>query len=551
ADQASHLAGNMNRYPIETAESFDYIFEALDPGLVQSLLDHLRPNNMICMLTAKGLETDSIEPYYGTRFSYDIEKGDYYDSLLDPPRVKKLSLPAPNPFLPDNVHLLAERPVNLIDEPGLELWYAQDVTFKRPKVSLIFRIQHPKELVNPEYMTRLSFYSACVNEKLNEAAYPARESGLDYKFSADLDGISIIINGYAASARVLLKEIGKGLRSIKLSEQKFENIKDRKLREWKSFKMGQAWEIARHTSRRIRKETYFGPDSLLKAGETLDITDLKQFADTLYNKTRIEGLVHGNITAKEAMFLARLLQTFIPSAPLDKKDIFEQRILVEKENDPLTYIERLETNNSCLWRTIHLGSETAELRMAARVIEKFISQPFYTEMRTRQQLGYIVWAVAPEDNGQYYLFFIIQSESHPADDIRQRADMFINSLPAKFKALSDEEFAEFKAAVSAKLLEKPKSINEKRRIFHRLTFDHDKDFNRLQDNLDALEALTRSQVAKLLSDIIDPGTKKTVDILLFAKQHSIMDDTKPSIDSIDSFKEGREFVPRPKRSVSN
>jgi len=121
-------------------------------------------------------------------------------------------------------------------------------------------------------------------------------------------------------------------------------------------------------------------------------------------------------------------------------------------------------------------------------------------------------------------------------------------LPAKFDELSDEEFAEFKAAVRTELLEKPKSINEKRMLFDSLTFEHDKDFNRLQDNLDALEDLTRSQVSKLLWDSINPETRRIVDILLFAKQHDMMIDTKSSIDSIDLFKTGREFIPRPKRS---
>ncbi len=548
AERASELASNMNRYPLEAAGSVDYLYETLDQGLVHSVLDHLRPDNMLCVLTAKGLETDSVEPYYNTKFSYHIERGDYYTSLLHPPKVKALSLPAPNRFVPDKVNLFAERPVNLIYEPGLELWYSQDVTFRRPKVSLIFRIQPPEDLVNPAYMTRLSLYAACVNEELNEMAYAAHEAGLRYNLSADLEGLTIIISGYAQSARMLLNEIGNGLKSLDVSEQQLAHIKERKLREWKNFKMEQAWEIARHISRRIRKETYFSFDSLVKEGKALDLMDLRQFADSLYKNTRIEGLVHGNITAKEAESLSLLLQTFIPSEPLDKDHTFEQAILVEKENDPLTYVERLETNNSCFWRTVHIGSESPELRMAARIIEKFISQPFYTEMRTRQQLGYIVWAVAPEDNGQYYLFFIIQSESHPADQIRERADVFINSLPAKFDQLSDEEFDEFKAAVRAELLEKPKSIDEKRVLFDRQTFEYDKDFDRRQENLEALQNLTRADVSALLSGVLNADSRKIVDILLFAKHHSIMDNTKPSIESIDSFKKGREFVPRPNSS---
>ncbi len=547
AERASQLAGDVNRYPIDIAETVNYIYEKLEPELVRSVLDHLTPDNMICMLTAKGLETDSIEPYYGTKYSYNIEKGSFYKSLLKPVLVKGLSPPAPNPFLPNDVHLLAERPVNIIDEPGLEMWYAQDVTFKRPKATIIFHIKHSKELIDPAYMTRLSFYAASVNEKLNEIAYAAYMAGLDYNFSSDLDGLTIIISGYTASIEMLLKEIGKGLNSFELSAQQFADIKDKILRELKNFKMGQAWEIARYTSRRIRKETYFSIDSQLKESESLDIKDLEQFTGTLFKKSRVEGLVHGNITADEAVSLSRLLQSFLKSDPLKKEDTFKQRILVEGEKEHLTYVEKLETNNSCFWRTFHLGSETPDMRMASRIIEKFISQPFYTEMRTNQQLGYIVWAVAPEDNGQHYLFFIVQSESHAADDIRDRVNTFINKLLSEFEALPDSIFEKFKAAVRSELLEKPKSILEKSMLFDRMIFEYDRDFDRLQKNLDALKSLTRDRTAEILRNTLSPERKKIVDILLYAKQHNMKGDIKPSIESIDLFKEDREFVARPEK----
>jgi insulysin len=544
ADRASHLAGNMNNYPSDVAETVDYIYEKPEQVLIDLVLKRLAPDNMLCILTAKGLDSESIEPYYGTQYSYSVEKGKIYKSLIKPPFINDLALPMPNPFLPENVSLLAEQPVNIINEQGLEMWYSQDATFKRPEATIVFRIKHDKGLVNPAYMARLSLYTACVNEMLNEIAYPAHEAGLDFQFSEDLDGLTITINGYTASIPMLLKEIGSRLKSMEISEPRFSDIKDRKIQEWGNFKMGQAWEIARHTSRMIRKEHYFSVDSILEEGKLIELKELKGFTDSLYTKVRIEGIAHGNITADETVTLTRMLQSFLNSTPIEKGDTFKQAILVEKNNDPLTYMERLETNNSCLWKTLYLGSETPELRMAARIIDKFVSQPFYTEMRTKQQLGYIVSAAAQEDNGQHYLFFIVQSESHPADDIRERADRFIASLPPEFEALPEANFAEFKAAVRTELLEKPKSIMEKGMLFDRLTFEYNRDFDRKEENLNALDALTKTQVFKILSDSINPDTKKTVDILLFAKQHSMKPETKASIKVIDTFKTGREFVKR-------
>ncbi|MBN1903791.1 MAG: insulinase family protein [Deltaproteobacteria bacterium] len=546
ADRASHLAGNMSHYPPELAETVDYIYEKPEPGLIDLVLKHLIPENMLCMLTAKEVATDSTEQYYGTRFSYSVEKGKPYKSIVKPPKVNELALPMPNPFLPENVRLLAEQPVNIINEQGIEMWYALDTTFKRPEATIVFRLKHEKGLESPAYMARLSLYTACVNEMLNEIAYPASQAGLDFRFSEDMDGINLIISGYSASIPMLLKDIGSRLKSIELSEQQFNDIKERKIQEWGNFKMGQAWEIARHVSRMIRKEKYFSVDSILAEGKLVELKELKGFTDVLYKRARIEGIAHGNISAEETVTLTRMLQSSLNSAPINKEDTFKQAILVEKANDPQTYTERLETNNSCLWKTVYLGSETPELRMAASIIDKFVSQPFYTEMRTNQQLGYIVSAAAQEDNGQHYLFFIVQSESHPADDIGERANRFIDSLPSNFEALPDNIFTEFKTAVRTELLQKPKSIMEKAMLFDRLTFEFNRDFDRREDDLKALDGLTKTQVLKILSESINTATRKTVDILLFARQHTIKPETKATIDAIETFKRGREFVKRGK-----
>jgi insulysin len=84
------------------------------------------------------------------------------------------------------VRLLAEQPVNIINEQGIEMWYSQDTTFKRPEATIVLRIKHDKGVVSPTYMAKLSLYTACVNEMLNEIAYPASEAGLDFRFSEDM-----------------------------------------------------------------------------------------------------------------------------------------------------------------------------------------------------------------------------------------------------------------------------------------------------------------------------------------------------------------------------
>ena len=75
-------------------------------------------------------------------------------------------------------------------------------------------------------------------------------------------------------------------------------------------------------------------------------------------------------------------------------------------------------------------------------------------MRTNQQLGYIVYGGAGPLSGDpdhRYLFFIIQSGTHPADILETRANAFIETYIEKFQELPEDEFETFRTAAIEKL----------------------------------------------------------------------------------------------------
>ncbi|MBF0196785.1 MAG: insulinase family protein, partial [Planctomycetes bacterium] len=266
---AADLAGNLNRYPLEVAERVSFIFEKENPEAYQKILSYLRPDNMICVLTGKNLETDKKESIYGTEYSFS-ENEDFYKELLKVTEHPQLSMPAANPFLPKNANSLSERPVQILNYPGVDLWYSQDTQFKRPKVSLLYHLRLSKAKTSLRFSTMLDIYSAVVREQLNELAYPASQAGLHYSVSADLAGINIIVSGYNDSAPILLKEISKELLNIHIDEVRFNNIKDRMIRGWRNFEKDAAYKIIRMVSRQFHREHVF--PYAIKANELENIT---------------------------------------------------------------------------------------------------------------------------------------------------------------------------------------------------------------------------------------------------------------------------------------
>ena len=99
-----------------------------------------------------------------------------------------------------------------------------------------------------------------------------------------------------------------------------------------------------------------------------------------------------------------------------------------KESEDIQYVNDLLVNNSCFFRQYVIGKDSPTTRAKAIVIDKALQQPFYTEMRTNQQLGYIVWSYTRNIKETYYLNFLIQSGAYPADELNKRADNFVQQL---------------------------------------------------------------------------------------------------------------------------
>jgi secreted Zn-dependent insulinase-like peptidase len=155
-----------------------------------------------------------------------------------------------------------------------------------------------------------------------------------------------------------------------------------------------------------------------------------------------------------------------------------------------------------------LGDDSPRQRAASLVLGSFVSSPFMTELRTRQQLGYIVGASASVSLRERWLTFVIQSSTHGSIDLRQRAEAFIAGLPAALAALSDSEWATLKAGVRSRLEEKPTSIGQRAERLFAEAYLFDGDWGRGPAAVDALATLGQADAVALLSEALAPATAR-------------------------------------------
>jgi secreted Zn-dependent insulinase-like peptidase len=269
--------------------------------------------------------------------------------------------------------------------------------------------------------------------------------------------------------------------------------------------------------------------------------DVQAFGQKLLARGKLEAVVHGHIAPEDAVAVTRAFAAGIGATPAPAEALLRRRNIEIAAAENIVDTGEIAGSNSAFVRDYVLPDDSVRTRAASAVIANFISTPFYSELRTKQQLGYIVGSGAGGSLRQRYLSFIVQSSTHAPDDVRDRAEAVIASLPAALAAVDDAKWKELAAGVRSRLEEKPKTIGDKAAYFFELAFLYDREWGRREATIRALDALTKQQAVDFLAAAIARDTARQRTIMLYTKEHPPQKAVTPAFTERGEWKRNRKF----------
>ena len=117
------------------------------------------------------------------------------------------------------------------------------------------------------------------------------------------------------------------------------------------------------------------------------------------------------------------------------------------------------------------------LRPQLSLLASLVSEPAFNVLRTKEQLGYIVFALPRASTGTMGLRFLIQSEKDSVY-LETRVEAFLDHMKEFLDNMSEEEYEKHKAGVIHKKLEKPKNLHGESARFWTAVEDGYYDFER-------------------------------------------------------------------------
>jgi len=178
------------------------------------------------------------------------------------------------------------------------------------------------------------------------------------------------------------------------------------------------------------------------------------------------------------------------------------------------------------------------------------SSSAFTQLRTNEQLGYVVWSGTSRENGVHGFRVIIQSDLKDPVVLDQRIEAWIASFEKEFRNMPEEEFVKYREGLIVQKLDKDKSLKEETTRWRtEIEFPHTQKFDRAKREAEAIEKLSKDDILNFYKKYIaQGGSRAKLSVQIFGKDHVVPERTSsdPSvvvITDISAFKKAMPLYP--------
>eukprot|EP00981_Chlorochromonas_danica_P009292 scaffold2602_cov177-Ochromonas_danica.AAC.13 len=413
------------------------------------------------------------------------------------------------------------------------------------------------------HIAMAELYAEGLTEVLSEYSYYADCAGFTFSVSPSRGGLSLSVLGYSDKLSALLERAFHQAYSIAhppataaseqppMTEALFHRIKEKVLRNYKNTLFAQPYHhcmLANFVCLEQPRWTAFEKYSALKE---ISLPGFQAFAQDFLRYLKIEVLVVGNSTSEEAKSLEKMVRETLHCLPLPVSMDTQCRVV------DLFSTSHGETSNSSVteyvYRLSALSHNPAEVNSAVEVIylvgagagrnatqeevvvretllhllEHMISEPAFDVLRTKEQLGYMVWATIKRlALNMLGLAFVVQSSHKDPIYLDGRIEAFLESYRAELASMSPETVQTFIQSAIDKLLEKPKNLNNeageyKEEIVNKTYLFNHKDY--LVEKLRDPSVINHQSILAFFDDYVRAGSTKRhkFSSQFFGKHYSI------------------------------
>ena len=305
-------------------------------------------------------------------------------------------------------------PVVALESERQRIWFKQDDEFRVPRGATYINFRSPVIGQSAAQTASAVLYTSLLKDQVNEFAYPALLAGLSFDIYKHAQGISLRISGYNDKQSELLRELLDVLVAPSFDAQRFENIRSDMVRQLRN-------SVAKRPSSQVIDDLReallygeWGEQVLIAELEKLDSGALAAYVKEFWRGATAEVLLYGNYRSGIVREISTMLADVVPeeTAPA----LPEVKVLKLAAGESLLYGVDVPHDDAVVaWYLQGKGNSWAD-RAATLLTGQIMKSGFFQQLRTEQQLGYVVSAFSWPQRDVPGLVMLVQS---PVADARR------------------------------------------------------------------------------------------------------------------------------------
>ncbi len=487
----SALATGMHYYRPEDVLRGPYMMTRYDEELLRGLMDRLVPGNALVILEDAQVETELTTEYYRVpyaRHSLDAQALSAWEAAATD---DALHLPAPNEFIAEDVDLVdIARNNPPVPTVALELerqvvWFRQDDEFRVPKGATYINFRSPEVGQSAAQTAAAVLYTELVKDEVNEFTYPALLAGLSFNIYKHAQGISLRISGYNDKQEVLLRQLLGVMLEPALEESRFLSIRQEMIRSLRNT-------VATRPSSQVMDDLgeallygEWGEQALIRELERLELDALRQYAGRFWQNATAEILIYGNYDREAIGEVSAMIGDVLGTDP--PPALPPIRVLRLAASELIQYGVDVPHDDSVVAWYLQGAGNSWEDRAATELTAQIMKSGFFQQLRTEQQLGYVVSAFSWPQLDVPGLVMLVQSPVADAAAVAAAMQQFMEAVES---GLDGEQFARHQRALVNEVLAPDKNLWERAEFYWQSIAKKQHGFEGRQAMADALRSFT-------------------------------------------------------------
>jgi len=505
-NQAVELTTAQFDVPVENLLNSTYVYERFDTKAMKKFVAQLDKHKARIWYVNKDEKVDTAIPHFEGRYRLgDITKEDYarWDALagnyqFNLPPMNNLFTDKPAPI----VDALYKKPHQVLSQPGVEAFLVHPEHYREDKGILSLQINSPLGNMSAKNMVLASLLSDIYAKQQLGLIDRAGRASLKIEISpSTASSQAVFISGYTTKHAFLLQELLNAYATIGIDDKVYDEVVDSYRKALENAEKNHVFRQLYGHITRLSKKTNWDNEQLLAELAKITKQDVIIYHAAVKKDPLVRLFAAGNYTDAAVKEMALQAAKILPGTRPP-----EQRTLplytTPTQNQLLELKDAVDLADSAVLQAWFRDTKSDDERAQLTVLNALFGNAFFMQLRTNEQLGYVVQSFDYAVDDVPGFVMVVQSSNSDLPKIKARMDKFRKDYVAVLQAVNPAEVEQAKQAELANLLQKPTDFYQEMNL-HNNEFFHGKySFDGRDRYIAALQKVTKDDVVNLYKKLL-------------------------------------------------